>query len=31
MTKETVPIFMIVDLHYRSAHRKIAWLRIKKY
>ena len=22
MTKETVPIFMIVDLHYRSAHRK---------
>ena len=31
MTKETVPIFMIVDLHYQSAHRKIAWLRIKKY
>ena len=31
MTKEIVPIFMIVDLHYRSAHRKIAWLRIKKY
>ena len=27
MTKETVPIFMIVDLHYRSAHSKIAWLR----